>query len=900
MTIPPWLTGRRIAAGLGLLVLVVLINLVIQLPGLLRPLLNQWLPQTLHWLNGTEVKLDIDRLAWDSLHIRSASTHLDDGTRIELEDLQLDFAPFWQPQDSSQRQLRIGQLHITLTASSNQKAASAARQAGEQARQALDSVLEHPQQTPIELPRLSDWLQLPLARIDIDQLRIRHPWFEASLGSELNNERWRLHGELQLDGVAAPWQLELNLQQSGQLLAQISDQQTLLLQFYADIQQDARNTRISIQKQLEVAALQQRLLQTPPPWLSIPADLPLISPQLSTKAELSLPNSAYLPGDLEITSSSRIPLQKTRLQAGLTLEPGQLNINIQHQPGAEWQLQLQSPRLGLQFSNPDQPAAALQIPDLLWQARCDNDLQQCQLDHKGKLRWQQGQTRLELTPVLKAQWQDNGLTLQSRPTFNYQDGNGSAKGNAVVALHWQADETRVQVEQLQGRWQASEALKTSSGWQLQPLDLTLTQPLDMVLIPHPQLGWRLHANTLQLTSAPLLISQGRSKIQLGGGSFSCQPDLKAPACQIDLRLRASRFEQWPVPAGRISGPIRVDLDQQQLHADLNIQAAGQQLQLRTRIQHQLDSGIGSAQWHLDRLNMSWSALGISEMENLTGVQLLSGQMSGQGWLEWHADGQIEPDMMLRGDHVSLIWNNSVTAEDWDFLLALREPPDNHGGGYLADAQLSGRSLNNGVNFSDLLARAQLQLPADLSWFRLDLQEVHTDVLGGRIHIPQAIYDSRNEVNAFAVSLDNLQLAQMAALEPSAEVQANGILDGQLPVIITSAGPMVPDGQLAARAPGGTIRYHNDTSISLKNADPTVGLAMQALENFRFRELGTSINYLPDGNLHLGMRFQGHNPDFFGGQSTNLNINLDYNLLDLLESLRVADDIISRVEQQYGQ
>ena len=40
------------------------------------------------------------------------------------------------------------------------------------------------------------------------------------------------------------------------------------------------------------------------------------------------------------------------------------------------------------------------------------------------------------------------------------------------------------------------------------------------------------------------------------------------------------------------------------------------------------------------------------------------------------------------------------------------------------------------------------------------------------------------------------------------------------------------------------------------------------------------------------------PDFFDGQKTHLNVNLDYNLLDLLESLRIANDVIEKVEQKY--
>ena len=48
------------------------------------------------------------------------------------------------------------------------------------------------------------------------------------------------------------------------------------------------------------------------------------------------------------------------------------------------------------------------------------------------------------------------------------------------------------------------------------------------------------------------------------------------------------------------------------------------------------------------------------MANLTMTQLLNGQLSGQGWVDWTstvAGMDFTPDVMLRADNVSLIYNN---------------------------------------------------------------------------------------------------------------------------------------------------------------------------------------------------------------------------------------------------
>ena len=888
-----WPAMSYLLRGIPLL-LVCLLVILVSLPWWLRPLLNQGLPAATRALTGLELLIDIDHLSWQQLHIRHAHLRLADGSEAELEQLQLNFPGVWATDNPGS--LDLPRLRLTLNQQGSQLAVAGARQASRTASARLETAIT--QQQPLSLPQLQDWLTLPLSSIRIHELHIEHPWFDARLASELDTRRWRLHGEIQLTGVDQPWQLESQLSQSGQLLLQLSEQQTLLAQLYADIQQAERNTHINLRQQLELAALYPRLQQAASAGLPIPADLPIPAPQLISDLKLHIPDQALLPQDLYLSSSTRLPLNSSGSAYWQQLQ-GELTLQLDHPDRNGWQWQLDSRALQLDYPLGESNLVSIQTDQLVLAGQCDDPLQQCGFQLEGQLQLRQQEQQLTLTPALQGQWQDNRLQLNATPTASLKTAYGPVTLNSQLDFEWQAEHSRLAIQQLSARWQPDRRLRQQTGWSSEALQIHLQEAASLTLIPHPQLGYRIEAAPWKIITDPLRLTRNKDYIQLGGGSLECQPSLQNPHCQLDIRLRESRLDPWPLPAGRLSGPLRYQASQQQLEADLQLQAASQQLQLRSRLQHNLETGNGSAQWHLDRFNLNWQAMGLTSMENLTGVQLLAGQLSGQGWLDWNTEGQMHPDMMLRADDISLIWNNSVSIEGWDFLLALRQPPGNQSG-YTADAQLTVDSINNGIRFSNILTRARLQLPADLAWYQLDLQEIHTDVLGGRIHIPSARYDSREPVNAFNVNINNLQLAEMAALEPSAEVQANGTMDGLLPVVITQAGLSVPDGTLFARSPGGSIRYHNDTSINLSNADPTVGLAMQALKNFQFRELGSTINYQPDGGLHLAMKFEGKNPDFFGGQSTNLNINLDYNLLDLLESLRVADDIISRVEKKYGQ
>ena len=95
-----------------------------------------------------------------------------------------------------------------------------------------------------------------------------------------------------------------------------------------------------------------------------------------------------------------------------------------------------------------------------------------------------------------------------------------------------------------------------------------------------------------------------------------------------------------------------------------------------------------------------------------------------------------------------------------------------------------------------------------------------------------------------------------------------------------------------------VKYLGDTANALSKSNQGTGMAMKLLSDFRYELLQSSVQYQPDGQLNLALKFEGHNPDFFDGQKTLLNVNLEYNLLDLLESLRLSNDVIQKLEDKY--
>ena len=65
---------------------------------------------------------------------------------------------------------------------------------------------------------------------------------------------------------------------------------------------------------------------------------------------------------------------------------------------------------------------------------------------------------------------------------------------------------------------------------------------------------------------------------------------------------------------------------------------------------------------------------------------------------------------------------------------------------------------------------------------------------------------------------------------------------------------------------------------------------EALSNFLYVELLSSINMSPDGNSTMTIKIKGNNPDFRSGRPIELNLNVQQNLLDLMRSLSISSNI----------
>jgi len=216
------------------------------------------------------------------------------------------------------------------------------------------------------------------------------------------------------------------------------------------------------------------------------------------------------------------------------------------------------------------------------------------------------------------------------------------------------------------------------------------------------------------------------------------------------------------------------------------------------------------------------------------------------------------------------------------------------------ARVTMAALQTGVELTDLSLHLQLgwQLPATLAW--VELRDVSAALFGGRVTSEGLRFDVKHPPPAFAVNVEHLDLQQLLQVEQQKGVEGTGILDGVIPVSLTPVGVKVQDGKLAARPPGGVLRYQpaSDTAQAIAPEHSQSHLVLQALANFHYNMLTLEVQYEEDGTLHLTARAAGQNPDWQQGRPIDFNLTVQENIPALLKSLRIVQGIQQSIEEHF--
>ena len=230
------------------------------------------------------------------------------------------------------------------------------------------------------------------------------------------------------------------------------------------------------------------------------------------------------------------------------------------------------------------------------------------------------------------------------------------------------------------------------------------------------------------------------------------------------------------------------------------------------------------------------------------------------------------------------------SQEQDFTLFTAQP-----------AAFSITSIDSGFVFDNIRLDYRFALLPDSYTFTA--KAIRADFLGGEIAIPMFTFgDSTHNLyqeQAIDIVLSGVDLGSVVSLANYPEVFVQGSVSGYIPLSLTQdengSTVTVSEGLISALKPGGSIRYTPLGGISSSNQ--SIQLVNEALANYQFTTLDTTLELDDAGELNLGVVLSGSNPELNAGQAINLNVNINDNLRALLQSLQASRKLTEELEQR---
>jgi hypothetical protein len=168
--------------------------------------------------------------------------------------------------------------------------------------------------------------------------------------------------------------------------------------------------------------------------------------------------------------------------------------------------------------------------------------------------------------------------------------------------------------------------------------------------------------------------------------------------------------------------------------------------------------------------------------------------------------------------------------------------------------------------------------------KLTATDLVGDVLGGSFSLPKFQWPIENG-HSVDVKLTSIDLDKVLELDKKQGIVVTGEISGQLPMIFDGEKYIITDGELHNVSNGLIQIFDNPAVDELKRNNSQLKLAFDALQNLHYHQLSSDVSLADDGYMQLETIIKGRNPDI--DNDVNLNLNLSYDLLGLLESLSIT-------------
>lgn len=186
---------------------------------------------------------------------------------------------------------------------------------------------------------------------------------------------------------------------------------------------------------------------------------------------------------------------------------------------------------------------------------------------------------------------------------------------------------------------------------------------------------------------------------------------------------------------------------------------------------------------------------------------------------------------------------------------------------------------------------------------LNLNKAQGSLFGGYFRLARAFkydcaaYKAKVFRQTAYVEINRLNLENLVKLE-NENIVAKGEISGLVPVTLTNEKVFVSGGQVGAINPGYIKLLEGESWKSIASGNEQFLFAINALEDFHYNSLVSKVDYLENDQLTLGITLQGSNPKVRNGKEIIYNLNIETNILSLLKSIELADEITEKLSKEY--
>ncbi len=165
-----------------------------------------------------------------------------------------------------------------------------------------------------------------------------------------------------------------------------------------------------------------------------------------------------------------------------------------------------------------------------------------------------------------------------------------------------------------------------------------------------------------------------------------------------------------------------------------------------------------------------------------------------------------------------------------------------------------------------------------------LEDARWPFAGGMIRLQPATFNFGPVENRIVANAVDWDLAKIVELFKVPDTRIQGIVNGSFPVVFSTGSARIDNAVLEASDDGGVIQYQGETTDAAAESNENAKMLFDALKDFRYRVLKVGLDGDVAGTMMLTLNVEGMNPEVLAGAPFKLNIGIESELAELLNTL----------------